>query len=67
VTTVPYTTSKKSMPWSQFVLNQDEGGAIKGPHRIDIFWGTGSRAEYIAHHMNQAGELYFLVLKNRLN
>ena len=67
VTAVPYTTSKKSMPWSQFVLNQDEGGAIKGPHRIDIFWGTGSRAEYIAHHMNQPGELYFLVLKNRLN
>ncbi len=67
VTAVPSTTSKKSIPWSQFVLNQDEGGAIKGSHRIDIFWGTGSRAEYIAHHMNQPGELYFLVLKNRLN
>ena len=67
VTSVPSTTSKKTVPWSQFVLNQDEGGAIKGPHRIDIFWGAGSKAEYIAHHMNHPGELYFLVLKNRTN
>jgi membrane-bound lytic murein transglycosylase A len=65
VTSIPSTSSKKTVPWSQFVLNQDEGGAIKGPHRIDIFWGAGSRAEYIAHHMNHPGKLYFLVLKNR--
>jgi membrane-bound lytic murein transglycosylase A len=67
VTSVPSTSRTKTVPWSQFVLNQDEGGAIKGPHRIDIFWGTGSRAEYIAHHMNNPGKLYFLVLKNRAN
>ncbi len=67
VTSVPSTSSTKTVPWSQFVLNQDEGGAIKGPHRIDIFWGAGSRAEYIAHHMNHPGKLYFLVLKNRRN
>ena len=67
VTTVPSTSSTKTVPWSQFVLNQDEGGAIQGPHRVDIFWGSGSRAEYIAHHMNHPGELYFLVLKKRTN
>jgi membrane-bound lytic murein transglycosylase A len=67
VTSVPSTSTKKTVPWSQFVLNQDEGGAIKGPHRIDIFWGAGSSAEYIAHHMNHPGELYFLVLKNRID
>jgi len=27
--------------FSRFVLNQDTGGAIKGPGRTDIFWGNG--------------------------
>ncbi|MDX1778032.1 MAG: MltA domain-containing protein, partial [Thermodesulfobacteriota bacterium] len=67
VTSIPSNSSNKTVPWSQFVLNQDEGGAIQGPHRVDIFWGSGSRAEHIAHHMNHPGELYFLVLKNRTN
>ena len=49
--------------FSRFVLNQDTGGAIKGPGRADIFWGGGNEAEITAGHMNHTGRLYFLVLK----
>jgi membrane-bound lytic murein transglycosylase A len=46
-----------------FVLNQDTGGAIKGPGRADLFWGNGHYAEMAAGHMQHPGTLYFLVLK----
>jgi len=49
--------------FGRFVLNQDAGEAIKGPHRVDLFWGTGSAAESAAGHMMHQGTLYFLVLK----
>ncbi len=45
-----------------FVLNQDTGGAIKGPGRGDVFWGNGHYAEVTAGHMQHPGKLYFLVL-----
>jgi membrane-bound lytic murein transglycosylase A len=50
--------------WTEFsrlVLNQDVGGAIKGPGRVDIFFGTGPQAELEAGCMKENGELYFLV------
>jgi membrane-bound lytic murein transglycosylase A len=50
-------------PVSRFVLNQDTGGAIRGPGRVDVFWGRGSEAELAASEMKQLGELYFLVPK----
>jgi peptidoglycan lytic transglycosylase A len=46
-----------------FVLNQDTGGAIRGPGRADLFCGNGPYAEFTAGHMNTRGQLYFLVLK----
>jgi membrane-bound lytic murein transglycosylase A len=46
-----------------FVLNQDTGGAIRGPGRADFFWGGGSYAKLAAGHMQHPGLLYFLVLK----
>lgn len=49
--------------FSRLVLNQDAGGAIKGPGRVDIFFGTGSQAELEAGCMKEEGELYFLVRK----
>jgi membrane-bound lytic murein transglycosylase A len=52
--------------WERFgrwVLNQDTGGAIKGPGRIDLFCGTGESAERIAGPMKQPGELYYLIKK----
>jgi membrane-bound lytic murein transglycosylase A len=47
-------------PSTRFVLNQDAGGAIRGPGRVDIFWGRGPEAELAASDMKEPGELYFL-------
>ncbi|MFO7554493.1 MAG: MltA domain-containing protein [Desulfobacterales bacterium] len=49
--------------FSRFVLNQDTGGAIRGPGRADLFWGNGEYAEIAAGHMQEFGKLYFLILK----
>jgi membrane-bound lytic murein transglycosylase A len=51
------------VPFTRFVLNQDAGGAIKGPGRVDLFWGRGPEAEVAAGYMQQEGELYFLIRK----
>jgi membrane-bound lytic murein transglycosylase A len=48
---------------NRFVLNQDTGGAIRGPARGDLFWGNGPYAELAAGHMQHPGRLFFLVLK----
>lgn len=50
-------------PLTRFVLNQDEGGAIKGPERIDFFVGGGKEAERIAQKLWFLGELYFFIKK----
>lgn len=50
-------------PLSLFVLNQDTGSAIKGPDRVDLFWGSGEHAATAAGHMKHRGKLYFLVKK----
>jgi membrane-bound lytic murein transglycosylase A len=56
-------TIRKWTVLSRFVLNQDTGGAIRGPGRADIFWGNGPYAEIAAGHMQEFGSLYFLILK----
>ena len=48
---------------SRFVLNQDTGGAIRGPGRADLFWGSGPYAEIAAGHLAHTGKLFFLILK----
>ncbi len=53
-------------PLGRFVLNQDTGGAIRGPGRVDLFWGSGLYAETAAGYMKHEGTLYFLVLKRDL-
>lgn len=50
-------------PFTRFMLNQDTGGAIKGPGRVDIFFGQGPEAELAAGSMQHEGELYFLLRK----
>ncbi len=50
--------------FSRFTLNQDTGGAIRGPGRADLFWGNGTYAEIAAGHLKHTGKLYFLVLKS---
>ncbi len=48
---------------SLFVMNQDTGGAIRGPARADLFCGSDGYAKFAAGHMNIRGQLYFLVMK----
>jgi len=52
-------------PVRRFVLNQDEGGAIKGPGRVDYFVGEGPEAETYAQRFYRRGKLYLLVKKKR--
>lgn len=48
------------VPLARFVLNQDTGGAIRGPGRLDLFFGSGDQAGELAGRMKYVGELYFL-------
>jgi len=48
---------------SRFVLDQDTGGAILGPGRVDLFLGTGTVAGDRAGLINTPGELYYLLLR----
>ncbi|UCG21641.1 MAG: MltA domain-containing protein [Deltaproteobacteria bacterium] len=50
-------------PFGRFVLNQDTGGAIRGPGRVDLFWGSGPFSRIAAGHLKHPGSLYFLLLK----
>ncbi len=47
----------------QFVLDQDTGGAIVGPGRVDVFMGTGDQAKAKAGLVRSTGKLYYLILK----
>lgn len=48
-------------PFTRFVCNQDTGGAITGPGRVDLFWGAGPEAELAAGNLQHPGELFFLL------
>ena len=48
---------------SRFVFDQDVGGAIKGPYRLDLFWGQGPVAGQAAGVIKNWGRLYYLVPK----
>ena len=48
-------------PLARFVLNQDTGGSIRGPGRVDLFFGRGAEAGELAGRTKHGGELYFLV------
>jgi membrane-bound lytic murein transglycosylase A len=48
-------------PLQQLVAAQDKGGAIKGPGRIDLFWGAGEEAERLAGEMKQRGQYWIVV------
>lgn len=64
-TALPTALGQPKEAWpraSLFVLNQDTGGAIKGPGRVDLFCGAGDWADYTAGHMVARGQLFFLVL-----
>ncbi len=59
-----FSTDAEITGWRSFnrlVLNQDTGGAIKGPHRVDLYCGDDKPAELTAGVMKQPGRLFFFV------
>ncbi|MBI4665743.1 MAG: MltA domain-containing protein [Nitrospinae bacterium] len=55
------------MGWKQtarLAIAQDRGGAIKGPGRMDIYFGEGPEAGATAGLLKQTGPAYFLILKS---
>ena len=48
---------------NRYMLDQDTGGAIRGPGRVDIFMGTGPLAGDRAGLINGTGQLFYLLLK----
>lgn len=39
---------RQHLPLARLMVAQDTGGAIKGPNRLDLFWGAGENAAMIA-------------------
>ena len=52
-------SSAESEPFDRLFIAQDTGGAIRGPIRGDVFWGTGEKAGAIAGRMKNKG-VYWL-------
>jgi membrane-bound lytic murein transglycosylase A len=50
-------------PLRRLVVAQDAGGAIRGPIRGDLFWGSGDVAEAGAGLMKQRGRWFLLLPK----
>ena len=48
---------------TRFMLNQDTGGAIRGPQRADIYFGADEKAANMAGYMNRPGRMFFPVLR----
>ena len=57
--TAPYPEGER--PLRRLLVAQDTGGAIRGPVRGDLFWGSGPLAEHLAGHMQSPGRLFLLL------
>jgi membrane-bound lytic murein transglycosylase A len=60
-TMLPQTPSSPIAIERRLYIAQDTGGAIKGPVRGDIFFGSGQTAEELAGRMKSGGAFTFLV------
>ncbi|MCH2141528.1 MAG: MltA domain-containing protein [Phycisphaerales bacterium] len=49
--------------FSEFMLDQDTGGAIRAPGRADLYLGAGPMAELLAGRQHAEGKLYYFFLK----
>ena len=58
------TTLPQGQTFQRLVVAQDTGGAITGPVRADVFFGTGDEAERLAGSMKQKGRIYILRIKH---
>ena len=54
---------EKGTPLQRLMVAQDTGGAIKGPIRGDVFWGSGEKALELAGPMKATGKLFILIPK----
>lgn len=60
-TTFPNTTRPDDQrALHRLVQAQDTGGAIRGPLRVDYFWGSSADAANLAGLMKQSGQLWLL-------
>lgn len=55
------TRPNSPVPLERLVLAQDTGGAIRGPVRVDFFWGFGDQAGQVAGAMKSRGRLWVLL------
>jgi membrane-bound lytic murein transglycosylase A len=55
---IPATTASPAL--SRLVLNQDAGAAIRGPGRVDVYFGAVDGAAATAGRLRSPGDLYFL-------
>lgn len=63
----PVWVSKQGdIPLQRLMIAQDVGAAIKGPHRADIFYGSGKGAGDSAGRTKNPGEIYVLLPKQAL-
>ena len=54
---------ENGMRVQRLMVAQDTGGAIKGPIRGDVFWGSGEKALELAGPMKAEGNLFILIPK----
>ena len=60
----------KSEQWketSRFIFDHDTGGAIRGPHRVDLYWGFGKEAGDLAGVMRHSGKLIYFFPRSALS
>lgn len=57
-----FLASDRPEAWGIWVA-QDTGGAIKGPNRLDTFWGAGAEARRLAGGMASSGQALILLPK----
>lgn len=53
--------TKTQQSLTRLFVSQDTGGALKGPHRTDIFFGRGKAEEWSAGLQNALGDVYWLL------
>ena len=58
--------AEQDRPLRRLMVAQDTGGAIRGPVRGDVFWGTGAEAGSVAGRMKHEGR-YWLLLPRGLD
>lgn len=60
-TTHPNFFTQQEEPLNRLMVSQDTGGALHGPHRLDIFFGIGPDAEWAAGKQNTQGDVFWLL------